>query len=944
LKNFKALIFRNALNQIPHIPREEKILKKEFRLPGKPHHSIALSYHHSVFASLFIFCFLFLNFYRTNAQLPSGFSFVTVSTVWNEVEGFAWDNNGQQYVWEKGGKVWIVDTNGVILPAPLIDISEEVGNWRDHGLNGFALDPGFSGNGYFYLFYTVDRHYLMNFGTPNYNPNANEYYDATIVRLTRYQADIATNFTTVVPGSRSILIGATKQDGIPLLHESHSGGSLVFGTDGTLLVSTGDGGSAQFADGGGGNTYWAQALLDSIIEPKENVGCFRAQMLSCLNGKILRIDPVTGDGLPTNPFYNAGNPQSVESKVWALGLRNPFRMTLRPGTGNTDPTAGDPGVLYLGDVGWDTWEDLNVIKGPGGNYGWPLFEGLTPQVSFEPMITYNEDAPNPLYGTGGCTQQFFSFQDLLKQATLDSSITFTNPCDTSQLIPPSIPVFFHTRPDFDWYHWSPIARTGIYNGFVAGEILLDDSLSPVPGPVFNGNASVGGAWYTGTNYPLQYQNVYFHGDYGISFIKAFYYNGNNTCDSVADFAGNTGPPVFIAENPGEHVLYYVYYPNTINKIIYNGALNNPPVAIATADTIYGISPLTVNFIGSGSTDPENQPLTYAWDFGDANGSALADPAHVFTAPAGVPTTYTVFLTVTDSGGLTSMDSLKIYINNTPPVVQIISFSDGDLFSMSHNTNLPLEANVTDAEHGPAELFYSWKVFLHHNNHEHPEAPDTNRITSTVISPVGCDGNIYYYRIELTVTDAAGLSATVDASVYPACDPPVAAFTSGATTICPGWQINFTDQSLNLPDSLWWSFPGGNPTSATGSNPSVVYDSAGYYDVQLIAQSVMGTDTLLQSNYVFVDLCLGIESNSFIDYLFLAPNPANSSFEINLKTAQPVTLTIRIFNAEGQNILSDNYTRSNYFKKWIDIHNFSKGVYLVQFITDRNVIFRKIIKN
>src|SRR6185436_13758813 len=102
----------------------------------------------------------------------------------------------------------------------------------------------------------------------------------------------------------------------PVLHESHSGGSLVFGADRTLLVSTGDGASAQFADAGGSNTYWAQALLDSIIQEKENVGSFRAQLLSSLNGKILRIDPMTGNGIPSNPFYDASNPQSAKSKVW----------------------------------------------------------------------------------------------------------------------------------------------------------------------------------------------------------------------------------------------------------------------------------------------------------------------------------------------------------------------------------------------------------------------------------------------------------------------------------------------------------------------------------------------------------------------------------------------------------------------------------------------------
>ncbi|MBK9045801.1 MAG: PQQ-dependent sugar dehydrogenase [Bacteroidetes bacterium] len=109
------------------------------------------------------------------AQFPN-FTNSVISTSWDEVEGFVWDSTGQQYVWEKGGKVWVVDTSGNKLASPLLDITEEVGNWRDHGLNGFALDPDFRTNGFFYLFYTVDRHHLINFGTPAYNPTVNTFF------------------------------------------------------------------------------------------------------------------------------------------------------------------------------------------------------------------------------------------------------------------------------------------------------------------------------------------------------------------------------------------------------------------------------------------------------------------------------------------------------------------------------------------------------------------------------------------------------------------------------------------------------------------------------------------------------------------------------------------------------------------------------------------------
>ena len=172
---------------------------------------------------------------------PTGFSSVTVSTQWDEAVGVTFNSTGSQmFVWERPGRVWVVE-NG--QKKPFIDISEEVGGWRDFGLLGFALHPQFDTNGYFYLLYTVDRHHLMHHGTGSYSASTNEYFAATIGRLTRYTASKAASGYTVSTSSRKILIGATRSTGIPVLHQSHGVGSLVFGTDGTLLVSAGDGSS-----------------------------------------------------------------------------------------------------------------------------------------------------------------------------------------------------------------------------------------------------------------------------------------------------------------------------------------------------------------------------------------------------------------------------------------------------------------------------------------------------------------------------------------------------------------------------------------------------------------------------------------------------------------------------------------------------------------------------
>src|SRR5258706_12142519 len=193
---------------------------------------------------------------------------------------------------------------------------------------------------------------------------------ATIPRIPRYTARGSDGFRSVDPASRKVLVGESITNGFPSLYLSHGIGSLVFGTDGTLLASCGDGASQVSIDvGSAAETYYSQALAEKIIRPKENVGSFRAQLLDSLCGKIIRIDPETGNGIAGNPFYDPKHPRSAKSRVWSLGLRNPFRFTLRPGTGSHSRGDANPGVLYIGDVGLRTFEDLNVAAGPGLNFG-----------------------------------------------------------------------------------------------------------------------------------------------------------------------------------------------------------------------------------------------------------------------------------------------------------------------------------------------------------------------------------------------------------------------------------------------------------------------------------------------------------------------------------------------------------------------------------------------
>ena len=698
--------------------------------------------------------------------LPPDFEDALVMGGFVEPVGATWDNEGRTYVWEKRGVVWIIE-NGEALPQPLIDLREEVGNWRDHGMLGFALDPHFHMNGRIYLMYAVDRHHLMHFGTPQYDPNANDYYNATIIRITRYTA-LAPSFNTVDPASRLVLLGETPQTGAVVLHESHSAGSLFFGTDGTLLASLGDGASYTSVDvGNAADSYHEQALADGMMRPEENVGALRAQMVNSHSGKVVRLDPNTGDGVPSNPWFDPGAPRAPRSRVWAMGVRNTYRFTIRPGSGSTDPAAGDPGTLYMGDVGWNLWEELNVADEGGMNFGWPLFEGFEVNTYYWNVPVANRDAPNPLYNGAYCDQQFFTFQSLIKQATPDHLNAHPNPCDASVQIPNTIPKHFHARPAIDWRHGNQ-SRCGGFVGNTPVVYNLTDPNSPVPGPNFGGFAAIAGPWVEGSELPAGYQGASFHADYAMGFIRRFMFNEQDEPQSVHDFASGLGAITWLGAGPDGCIWYVKYNTNELRRICFTLAVDLPPMAVAEQSVQYGPGPLTVQFTGSNSSDPGGGALTYHWDFGDGDTSDQADPQHTFTAPAGVVTTYTVVLTVTDTAGQSATATLIVSLNNTPPVVDITSFEDGSFYPVGVDTIFSLEADVSDAEHGPDDLSYAWRTTLHHNTHTHPEPIDTDPVTTTLISGVGCDGETYYYNIRLTVTDAGGLASTVEQHIYPAC--------------------------------------------------------------------------------------------------------------------------------------------------------------------------------
>ena len=256
------------------------------------------------------------------------------------------DASHRIFLIEQPGKVLILpaDRNGKETNVFLDISARKPYGGNEEGLLGFAFHPEYKTNGRFYIYYTEHnprRSVLSEFHVSASRPDAGD------------------------PASERILME------IPQPYENHNGGALLFGPDGFLYLSLGDGGLRADPHGFGQNTF---ALL----------------------GKILRIDVNSRSGaLPygipkDNPF--AGKP-GFREEIWALGLRNAWRVSFDRETGE----------LWAGDVGQDKWEEVDLIT-KGGNYGWNIREGFHPFTNavqssatlLDPIIEYPH---NPAWDT-----------------------------------------------------------------------------------------------------------------------------------------------------------------------------------------------------------------------------------------------------------------------------------------------------------------------------------------------------------------------------------------------------------------------------------------------------------------------------------------------------------------------------------------------------------------
>lgn len=269
---------------------------------------------------------------------------------------FAPNDEGTLYVLQRGGQLFSVpwgEPGGKVL---LLDISERIGDIEvENGALGFDFHPGYSfDNRYLYLYYTsvhngVQANYLSRFDLEEESPDARMKSELVLINWNRNNSGF------------------------------HNGGSVEFGPDGFLYVAIGD------------------------MTDEESMQRFNRELVS----GVFRIDvdmeggdvshpiinqPVTGQTanyyIPSdNPLVGSGNLE----EYWAWGLRNPFRISFDPETGE----------IWAGDVGTTIWEEVNLVQ-RGGNYQYPYIEGreatglpvpgeiVGPEVG--PLYTYRHTA------------------------------------------------------------------------------------------------------------------------------------------------------------------------------------------------------------------------------------------------------------------------------------------------------------------------------------------------------------------------------------------------------------------------------------------------------------------------------------------------------------------------------------------------------------------------
>jgi glucose/arabinose dehydrogenase len=596
------------------------------------------------------------------ATLPSGFVDSKAIAGLELPTAVRFSPDGRVFVAEKSGLIKVFDGFADEQATVFADLRLQVNDYFDRGLLGLALDPTFPGEPYVYALYTHDAkiggiapRWGSATGGDDCPTPPGGFLDGCVVsgRLSRLTAG-----ADAMVGSERILVEDWCQQ-----FWGHSVGSLAFDSSGALYASAGEGASAAVADYGqageplnpcGDPPGGVGAVLSP---PSAEGGALRSQDIRTLadpvglSGSIIRVDPATGDGLPSNP-YGAAADENLR-RIVAYGLRNPFRFALDP----------DSDELWVGDVGWSSWEEIDRFPRPAPgepppNGGWPCYEGSAPQTVYAVL------------GLSLCTGLYAS---------------------PAQVTPPV----------FSYSFGKPVTE---------GEDCLLNQGSSVSAVAF----------YDEGRFPEEYRDALFFGDYARRCIWVMKRGEAGAPDPsrVSVFERGSGSAVDLQVGPGGDLFYADIAAGEIRRISFFEG-NQPPMATLYAAPTEGPVPLVVELDAGESADPDGDELEFAWDLdedGDFDDAIGADPDPIVYETVG---DRVVSVRVSD-GDLADVASATIHAGNTTPTATILA--PDPQFAWRAGEPIEFLGVGTDAEDGPLSgSALSWSVILHHCSsacHEH----------------------------------------------------------------------------------------------------------------------------------------------------------------------------------------------------------------------------------
>ncbi|MEU4658745.1 ThuA domain-containing protein [Streptomyces sp. NPDC023723] len=576
----------------------------------------------------------------------------------------------------RDGTLRLTDQGGVTKVAGRIPVYSH----DEEGLQGVGIDPDFATNRAIYLYYAPPLD-TPEGDAPENGTAADFAKSDGVNRLSRF---VLSPNGTLDPASEKKVLDVAASRGICC----HVGGDIDFDADGNLYLSTGDDSNPFASDG-----------FTPIDERPDRNPAFDARRSSGntndLRGKILRIK-VAEDGSYTVPDGNLFAPgtEKTRPEIYAMGFRNPFRMSVDDETG----------TVYVGDYGPDAGA-AGPNRGPAGqvefakvtkaaNFGWPFCTGDN-----DPYVDYD-------FATGTSGAPFDC------AAPKNTSPHNTGLADLPPAQAAWIPYDDDSVPEFG---------TG--------------SESPMAGPVYRYDPDLDSE----VKFPEEYDGDFFAGEFGRQWIKRIEQNGDGTVASIKDFPW-TGTQIMDMEFGPDGALYVLdyglsWFQGDDDSALYrieNAEDGFSPIAEASADKTSGAAGLRVRFTGS-ATDADSPDLGYGWDFGDGTTGTGLTPTHRYKKAG----TYSATFTAKDPEGNTGTAGVRIVVGNTEPEVRIDIPGNGALAAFGEP--VPFEVTVTDPEEtvdcSKVKVVYS----LGHDHHAHELTSETG-CQGTLTPPAGDGGH------------------------------------------------------------------------------------------------------------------------------------------------------------------------------------------------------------